>query len=131
MLDQIIDSLSAIANPNENSGFSNQETNKISLKVGKVQETGIRKGQDIEGKTMVLILGAGRVCQPAAELLASIGKFSYNQQYKAGLEDDSIEQNDVQVIVGSLYPKEAEEVSPTKNFSSLSKPGLHQILLGV
>lgn len=110
MLDQIIDSLSAIANPNENSGFSNQETNKISLKVGKVQETGIRKGQDIEGKTMVLILGAGRVCQPAAELLASIGKFSYNQQYKAGLEDDSIEQNDVQVIVGSLYLKEAEEI---------------------
>ncbi|GMY36530.1 alpha-aminoadipic semialdehyde synthase isoform X1 [Fagus crenata] len=108
VLDQIIDSLTSIANPNEKSGI--QETNKISLKVGKVQESSIKKGHDITRKTAVLILGAGRVCQPAAELLVSIGSSSSHQGYKACLEDHSEEQNDVQVIVGSLYLKDAEEI---------------------
>jgi alpha-aminoadipic semialdehyde synthase len=114
VLDQIIDSLTSIANPNEKSGFLNQETNKISLKVGKVQESGSKKVHEMKRKTAVLILGAGRVCQPAAELLASTGNFSSHQRYKACLEDDFIEQNDVQVIVGSLYLKDAKEVSLTK-----------------
>ncbi|KAM3741687.1 hypothetical protein ACB098_07G015600 [Castanea mollissima] len=108
VLDQIIDSLTSIANPNETSG--NQEKNKMSLKVGKVQESDIKKGHNSERKTAVLILGAGRVCQPAAELLASSGRFSSHQGYKACLEDDSEEQDDVQVIVGSLYLKDAEEI---------------------
>lgn len=115
VLDQIIDSLTSLANPNEKSGFLNQETKKISLMVGKVQESGSKKGHEMKMKSAVLILGAGRVCQPAAELLASTGSFSSHQRYKAYLEDDFIEQNDVQVIVGSLYLKDAEEVSPTKN----------------
>ncbi len=119
MLDQIIDSLTSIANPNEKSGI--QETNKISLKVGKVQESSIKKGHDITRKTAVLILGAGRVCQPAAELLVSIGSSSSHQGYKACLEDHSEEQNDVQVIVGSLYLKDAEEVSLTQNLFPLCK----------
>ncbi|XP_062148674.1 alpha-aminoadipic semialdehyde synthase [Alnus glutinosa] len=110
VLDQIIDSLTSIANPNEKSGFLNQETNKISLKVGKVQESGSKKVHEMKRKTAVLILGAGRVCQPAAELLASTGNFSSHQRYKACLEDDFIEQNDVQVIVGSLYLKDAKEI---------------------
>lgn len=119
MLDQIIDSLTSIANPNETSG--NQEKNKMSLKVGKVQESDIKKGHNSERKTAVLILGAGRVCQPAAELLASSGRFSSHQGYKACLEDDSEEQDDVQVIVGSLYLKDAEEVSLTKKLLPLCK----------
>ncbi|XP_059431759.1 alpha-aminoadipic semialdehyde synthase [Corylus avellana] len=110
VLDQIIDSLTSIANPNEKSGILNQETNKISLKVGKVQESGSKKGHEMKRKTAVLILGAGRVCQPAAELLASTRSFSSHQRYKACLKDDFIEQNDVQVIVGSLYLKDAEEI---------------------
>lgn len=110
VLDQIIDSLTSLANPNEKSGFLNQETKKISLMVGKVQESGSKKGHEMKMKSAVLILGAGRVCQPAAELLASTGSFSSHQRYKAYLEDDFIEQNDVQVIVGSLYLKDAEEI---------------------
>lgn len=118
VLDQIIDSLTAIANPSENFGLSNQETNKISLKVGKVQESSIKKGHELETKTAVLILGAGRVCRPAAKLLATDGSFA-SHQYEACLENNFIEHNGVEVIVGSLYLKDAEEVSLTKNISSL------------
>lgn len=119
VLDQIIDSLTAIANPTENSGVLNQETNKISMKVGKVQESGIKKGREIETKTTVLILGAGRVCQPAAKLLATNGSFTSHQPYEACLENDFIEHNGVEVIVGSLYLKDAEEVSLTEDIFSL------------
>lgn len=87
--------------------------NKISLKVGKLQETEVK--MEFEAKTKkisVLILGAGRVCQPAAELLASIGSSSSQTWYKTCLETDSeYYQNDVHVIVASLYLKDAEEVS--------------------
>ncbi|XP_041004799.1 alpha-aminoadipic semialdehyde synthase isoform X1 [Juglans microcarpa x Juglans regia] len=110
VLDQIIDSLTAIANPSENFGLSNQETNKISLKVGKVQESSIKKRHEIKTKTAVLILGAGRVCQPAAKLLATDGSFASYQQYEACLENNFIEHNGVEVIVGSLYLKDAEEI---------------------
>lgn len=119
VLDQIIDSLTAIANPSDNSGLSNQERNKISLKVGKVQESSIKEGHEIETKPAVLILGAGRVCQPAAKLLATNGSFASHQQYEACLENNFIEHNGVEVIVGSLYLKDAEEVSLTENMSSL------------
>lgn len=84
--------------------------NKIFLKVGKLQETGVKKEFDTKKRTSVLILGAGRVCQPAAELLASIGSSSSRQWYKACLETDFEEQHDVRVIVASLYLKDAEEV---------------------
>lgn len=84
--------------------------NKIFLKVGKLQETGVKKEFDTKKRTSVLILGAGRVCQPAAELLASIGSSSSRQWYKACLETDFEEQHDVHVIVASLYLKDAEEV---------------------
>ncbi|KAG2717762.1 hypothetical protein I3843_03G190100 [Carya illinoinensis] len=110
VLDQIIDSLTAIANPSDNSGLSNQERNKISLKVGKVQESSIKEGHEIETKPAVLILGAGRVCQPAAKLLATNGSFASHQQYEACLENNFIEHNGVEVIVGSLYLKDAEEI---------------------
>ncbi|KAK6236637.1 Saccharopine dehydrogenase [Theobroma cacao] len=110
VLDQIIDSLTSIANPSENHGIVSQEMNKIFLKVGKLQETGVKKEFDTKKRTSVLILGAGRVCQPAAELLASIGSSSSRQWYKACLETDFEEQHDVHVIVASLYLKDAEEI---------------------
>ena len=84
--------------------------NKISLKVGKLQETGVKMEFDTKKRKSVLILGAGRVCQPAAELLASIGSSSSRQWYKTCLQTDSEEQNDVHVIVASLYLKDADEV---------------------
>ncbi|XP_030488694.2 alpha-aminoadipic semialdehyde synthase [Cannabis sativa] len=110
VLDQIIDSLTSIAKPNENNGFLDNQTNKLSLIIGKVQEMETEKeNRTTERKTGVLILGAGRVCQPAAKLLASIGSTSSPQWYKTFLQDDSEELNDVHVIVASLYLKDAEE----------------------
>ncbi|KAK9274571.1 hypothetical protein L1049_021820 [Liquidambar formosana] len=110
VLDQIIDSLTSIANASENQGFQNKETNKISLKLGKVQESGTEKVYDTKKKTAVLIIGAGRVCGPAAELLASTGSISSRQWLKTCLEADFEEQNDVQVIVASLFLKDAQEI---------------------
>lgn len=110
LLDQIIDSLSSIANPIENHGFWSKETNKNSLKLGKVNESGTEKGRGMRKKAEVLIIGASAVCQPAAELLASFGSISSCHQFETCLGDDFQEQNNVQVIVASLYLKDAEEV---------------------
>ncbi|WJX90865.1 hypothetical protein P8452_72719 [Trifolium repens] len=107
VLDQIIDSLTSLANPTENNRFSNQNSSKISLKLGKVQENGMEKESDPKKKAAVLILGAGRVCQPAAEMISSFGT---SQWYKTLLEDDFEDQIDVDVIVGSLYLKDAEQI---------------------
>ncbi|XP_037495733.1 alpha-aminoadipic semialdehyde synthase isoform X2 [Jatropha curcas] len=109
VLDQIIDSLTSLANP-ENKRIVNKEANKISLKVGKIQENDVKKDCDTKRKTGVLIIGAGRVCRPAVEFLASIGSISSHECYKACLDTDFEEQNDVQVFVASLYLKDAEEI---------------------
>jgi len=107
VLDQIIDSLTSLANPTENNRFSNQSSSKISLTLGKVQENGMEKESDPKKKAAVLILGAGRVCQPAAQMLSSFG---CSQWFKTLLEDDFEDQIDVDVILGSLYLKDAEQV---------------------
>lgn len=109
VLDQIIDSLTSLANSDENYGILNKEANKISLTVGKVQENDIKE-YDIKGKTTVLIIGAGHVCRPAAELLSSVGSISSREWYKPGSDTDVEDQNAVQVIVASLYLKDAEQV---------------------
>ncbi|XAR55198.1 Saccharopine dehydrogenase (NADP(+), L-lysine-forming) [Bertholletia excelsa] len=111
VLDQIIDSLSSIANHGENHGFINNEMNTVSLQVGRVHKSDPEKGPDTKKKPLVLILGAGRVCRPAAEFLASIGSISSQKWLKTHLETDFEEQNDVQVIVASLYIKDAEEIT--------------------
>ncbi|KAL7174871.1 hypothetical protein ACSBR2_028646 [Camellia fascicularis] len=108
VLDQIIDSLTSIANPSENYGFQRKELNAISLKVGRIHK---EKRCDTKKKTVVLILGAGRVCRPAVELLTSIGSISSQQWLKTCMEADFEEQNDVHVIVASLYLKDAEEIT--------------------
>ncbi|KAK9948183.1 hypothetical protein M0R45_003770 [Rubus argutus] len=110
VLDKIIDSLTCLANPNENQALK-QEANKISLRVGKVQESGTKKENDTKKKVGVLIIGAGRVCQPAAEMLASIGGMSSQPWYKTCMEGDFEENSDVQVTVASLYLKDAEEIT--------------------
>lgn len=107
-LNKIIDSLTSLANPNENQVLK-QEANRISLRVGKVLDGGAKKENDTK-KVGVLIIGAGRVCQPAAEMLASIGGMSSEQWYKTCMEGDFEENIDVQVTVASLYLKDAEEV---------------------
>ncbi|KAM7513485.1 hypothetical protein LguiA_003068 [Lonicera macranthoides] len=105
VLDKIIDLLTSIANASEDYNFTKKETNMVSLKVGRVQEI----GYDTKKKTMVLILGAGRVCQPAVELLASIGSKSLRKGLNSYIADFE-ERNCVEVIVASLYQKDAEEI---------------------
>ncbi|KAJ4950699.1 hypothetical protein NE237_027531 [Protea cynaroides] len=110
VLDRILDSLTAIAYPKEDSEVLNKETNRLSLKLGKVPDSGAGKVDALKKRNPILILGAGRVCQPAAEMLASIGSFSSRQLFKTCLGDDNDEQpKDVHVIVASLYLKDAEE----------------------
>lgn len=108
VLDQIIDNLTSLANPDENFGSLNKESSKLSLKLGRVQENGNKKADDVTKQSAVLIIGAGRVCRPAAELLASVG--SDCEWYKSCMDTAGEEQNDIQVIVASLYLKDAEEV---------------------
>jgi alpha-aminoadipic semialdehyde synthase len=111
VLDKIIDSLTSIANPCENLGFLNRDTNMISFKVGKIHKGDLEKEDATKKKTVVLILGAGRVCRPAAEFLASIGSGTSRQWLGTCIPDDFEEKNDVQVIVASLYLQDAEEIT--------------------
>ena len=90
-LDKIIDSLTSIANAHR----GDPNAAEISLKIGRVSECGIDGSMDKVGPK-VLILGAGRVCRPAAEFLTSY---------------QNIDQ--VHVVVASLYQKDAEEVNLT------------------
>ncbi|KAH9652965.1 alpha-aminoadipic semialdehyde synthase [Citrus sinensis] len=109
VLDQIIDSLTSLANASENNRDQISGINRISLRIGKVQETATQKGPGTKGTSSVLIIGAGRVCRPAAELLASFGSPSHQMQ-KTCMETDFEWQNDIRVLVASLYLKDAEEV---------------------
>jgi len=112
VLDKIVDSLTSLANPSNSLGSQDKENN-ISLKVGEFQETIMDEKYDAK---KVLILGAGRVCRPAAELLASIGSMTSRQLPKSSVTADFEEKNCVQVIAGSLYLKDAEEVCMYINF---------------
>lgn len=80
------------------------------MKVGKVQQNDMNKGNDTKRKAAVLIIGAGRVCRPAVELLTSNENTSSREWYKACLNTDFEGQNVVEVVVASLYLKDAEEV---------------------
>lgn len=117
-MDQIIDSLTRLANPDDEEDYISprKETNKISLKIGKVQQENEEKPEEMTKRSSVLILGAGRVCRPAAEFLASVRNISSQQWYKTYLGG---EQRDVRVIVASLYLKDAKEVYTKLIFSSV------------
>ncbi|CAA6658720.1 unnamed protein product [Spirodela intermedia] len=93
-LDQIVDSLSSIAS--RKSLIFNKEKN-------------------FEGKILVKESespnsGAGRVCQPAAKFLASVGRMFSGHVFRTWQQVDEEELEDVQVIVASLYLKDAEEI---------------------
>ncbi|KAK9099643.1 hypothetical protein Syun_026688 [Stephania yunnanensis] len=107
VLDQIIDSLTSISNPSENSKIFNKETDKLSLIIGKVSEA--EKGDELRSRAVVLILGAGRVCRPAVAFLASNENTSSHKFLETTFGSDTEELKDVQVIVASLYLKDAEE----------------------
>ncbi|KAK3159292.1 hypothetical protein QOZ80_2AG0148270 [Eleusine coracana subsp. coracana] len=99
-LDRIIDTLTSLAKDHDGDPNARKET-EISLEIGKVN--GCRTDDTMDkGGPKVLILGAGRVCRPAAEFLAS----SPNT-FACGANDNNACQ--VHVIVASLYQKDSEE----------------------
>lgn len=85
---------------NAHHGDPNAAT-ETEIKIGKVSGCGAGDIMDKVGPK-VLILGAGRVCRPAAEFLAS-----YKNIDNDGGNDYKTDQ--VHVIVASLYQKDAEE----------------------
>ncbi|CAH9077061.1 unnamed protein product [Cuscuta europaea] len=116
VLDRILDSLSSIANSDKHVESRNKNASMLSSKVGKVLDTSIEKGADANNKYKVLILGAGRVCRPAVEFLASLGGISAQKQLKSCISEDFEEQNCIEVSVASLNLKDSEEV--TENISN-------------
>ncbi|KAL8260783.1 hypothetical protein R6Q59_024832 [Mikania micrantha] len=102
VLDKIVDTLTSIANQKED---DKGKTNILSLKVGEVKDASIKLGYGSKKRNTVLILGAGRVCRPAVEFLASLGS---NSSCKIAAEFE--EHNYVQVIVASLFLKDAKEI---------------------
>lgn len=80
-LDQIIDSLISLAHPNYKDGALNKEK-ALCLEVRKINETIVDSQVCFKKRQVVLILGAGRVCRPAAEFLASVGNVSSNDSLK-------------------------------------------------
>ncbi|WOL08513.1 alpha-aminoadipic semialdehyde synthase [Canna indica] len=106
ILDQIIDSLTSVASQSHKNGTSNKP---LSLKIGKVSESMVQDGNGPKRRTSVLILGAGRVCRPAVEFLATIGSTSSGNSFRSCLTIDSEELEDYNVIVASLYEKDAKE----------------------
>ncbi|KAL9242212.1 hypothetical protein vseg_016233 [Gypsophila vaccaria] len=108
VLDHIIDSLTSLSNKGDNSGMVAKEANKISLTLGKIQENGT---EEVRQKASVLIVGAGRVCRPAAEYLTSVKSLSLSPVFGNCGGDDVDIASEVEVIVASLYLKDAQEVT--------------------
>lgn len=102
ILDQICAALTLLANPSH-------KDKELSLKVSKVSESIVSERNGYIKRPAVLILGAGLVCQPAAEFLGSAGDLDSNS-FKIFHSADAQENKEFEVIVASLYQKDAEEV---------------------
>lgn len=109
ILDQICAALTLLANPSHKDDGAFNKDKELSLKVSKVSESIVNERNGSIKRPAVLILGAGRVCQPAAELLASAGDLCSNS-LKIFEGVDAQECEEFEVIVASLYQKDAEEV---------------------
>lgn len=110
ILDKIIDSLTSLANPREEQVDS--ENDMISLTLGKLKDNGVEEENGIRSEAAVLILGAGRVCRPAAEFLTAVGRDSSKKWIDSYITEDMKDKSfSVHVIVASLFLKDAEEVS--------------------
>ncbi|KAG1334411.1 alpha-aminoadipic semialdehyde synthase [Cocos nucifera] len=106
ILDKIVDSLTSISNSSKDGVFNKEK--ELCLKIGKISERKVEVGSGIKNLPAVLILGAGRVCRPAAEFLASGGSISCSDSFKT-CQDINVEIEGFQVIVASLYQRDAEE----------------------
>ncbi|KAH6818412.1 lysine-ketoglutarate reductase/saccharopine dehydrogenase bifunctional enzyme [Perilla frutescens var. frutescens] len=105
VLDKIIDSLNSLDKPRD------RKNNTISLTVGKFNDNDIDEENGTRGEAVVLILGAGRVCRPAAEFLTSIGRGSSKKLLNSYMTEDMKEKTYIHVIVASLFLKDAEEIT--------------------
>lgn len=101
----------------------------MSLKVGKLMKSDNVEENGVKSEAAVLILGAGRVCRPAAEFLTSIGRSSSKQVLSSYTADYSKEKTQIDVIVASLYLKDAEEVSQQLNILISILPPFYDVLL--
>lgn len=110
ILDGIIDSLTSLANSSKNQGSVYQDENTLLLQVSKFHHKSLQIEHDTMKNAAVLILGAGRVCRPAAEFLSSIGSIPSGQLLKTCKEIGFEEGKGIQVIVASLYLKDAEDI---------------------
>ncbi|PKA52944.1 Alpha-aminoadipic semialdehyde synthase [Apostasia shenzhenica] len=109
VLDQIIDSFTSLANSGIKVRGSFNREKEVSLKVSKVIDNIENQLEGSTGRFAVLILGAGRVCRPAAEFLASAGDPYCSNSFKICDSADAQESDEFEVIVASLYQKDAEE----------------------
>lgn len=116
VLDKIVDTLTSIAKLKQDHRTPNGKSNLFAMKVGEVKDSCVESGYSSKKKNTVLVLGAGRVCQPAVELLASIGSNSSPDWIKSCGIGEFEEQNSIQVIVASLFLKDAEEVHSIMDF---------------
>lgn len=107
-LNQIINSLTSLANPSYNNvDLSNEKL--LSLKVGDFKEEVGGTENEMKKRAVVLIIGAGRVCRPAAEFLASVGINPSKSSLKMFENIDIGDIKEFEVVVASLYKKDAEE----------------------
>lgn len=109
LLDKVIDSLASLAKPSES--HVDSINNVVTLKVGKFKEMNLEKDDDTKTEAVILILGAGRVCRPAAEFLTSIGCGSSKNPIKSCIAEDFQENTCVKVVVASLFLKDAQEIA--------------------
>lgn len=75
------------------------KNNMISLTVGKFNDNDIGKENEIRREAAVLILGAGRVCQPAAEFLTEFAQGSSKKWLNSYITEETEEKTSVHVIV--------------------------------
>ncbi|KAG9144913.1 hypothetical protein Leryth_024026 [Lithospermum erythrorhizon] len=108
VLRSIIDDLTSLASLRESDGVQSPN-NTISFRFGEFRKSTIESENEQKNKNGVLILGAGRVCRPAVELLTSIGNSSSEKWLRSSMTAEFNAENSVQVIVASLYLKDAEE----------------------
>ncbi|XP_078429524.1 lysine-ketoglutarate reductase/saccharopine dehydrogenase bifunctional enzyme isoform X4 [Wolffia australiana] len=108
-LDQILDSLASIAF--RKCGILHKEKNTSPFTCRTSFEVTEENGEIMSCSPKVLILGAGHVCQPAVDLLASAGRMFSGNVFRSWEQFDGSEIDDVHVIVASLYLKDAVEIT--------------------
>lgn len=80
------------------------------MKIHNVSQNLAEEKDRSKKSSVVLVLGAGHVCRSTVKFLASVKNTSHCNTYKEceGINGDVFEK--VEIIVASLYQRDAEEV---------------------